>query len=419
MPDDRLVAELTAGLAESAIRQGTVDEQVRHLLDIDARDALTEQDRLLFLELLRRSPDSAAVERGRLLRSLVTHCDPADAKSLEALAGAAHAGGDETVARSTLRWLVARDMMAGYSTVWLFERLERIDRYLERIPEDQRGYWSDRFFAALSRTPLDARKDLLEASRIERQTAGLAGTHAFTELEELRAFLSDEADLTKFKLTAAALARVEAAAQNWEAFNSMVEIALGLSDGRRLDDRVLDGRKVLAESVDPATARVCIQHVQGVIERALAEGAISSAAMVRSSSLLGHWCVRNGLNDAAAQLADRVASNMGRPGEHWLWVADLNRALGEDSRAAEIERCLLDEQMLPVVRMAALFRHLEAHEGRQAADALAVQAAKYTSHPEILRRAIRAATSQGDEARSATYRRRMAMWKRDDLSLAP
>lgn len=125
------------------------------------------------------------------------------------------------------------------------------------------------------------------------------------------------------------------------------------------------------------------------------KGVLSLEGHVAGICVLGQWCVDRGLKKQAAALlkqADTLSAGMlsGR-----LWVADLNRLLGNKDAAEQIELVLLSYDLLPLPRIPAAMEVLAAKNGQAHADAVAFRVARYTNHPKILPRALRHAQLKG------------------------
>jgi tetratricopeptide (TPR) repeat protein len=129
-------------------------------------------------------------------------------------------------------------------------------------------------------------------------------------------------------------------------------------------------------------------------QRLRLEGLLSPENQLARICMLGQWCAGHGLKERATNLlaqAEKLATGMltGR-----LWLADLQRILGNETAADDIELQLLTDDLLPMPRVAAALDTLERSKGRNAADAMAFRLAGYTNHPQVLARALRHAAKE-------------------------
>ncbi|MGB0743904.1 MAG: hypothetical protein ACPGSB_05195, partial [Opitutales bacterium] len=138
------------------------------------------------------------------------------------------------------------------------------------------------------------------------------------------------------------------------------------------------------------------------------EGLLSAENQLAQICMLGQWCINRGLDTRAAALldqAERLGTQMylGR-----LWVADLQRLLGRETDAQQIELELLDHGLLPMERVPGTLDILEEKDGRMTADAAAYKLSAYSNNFEVLTRAARYAAAQelGEEYIDLTQRMR-------------
>ena len=132
----------------------------------------------------------------------------------------------------------------------------------------------------------------------------------------------------------------------------------------------------------------------GIGKRMRQEGFGSAENQVAQICMLGQWCHERGLGERAGTLL-KQAEDLSREMLYGrLWVADLQRLLGMDATAEEIELDLLRKDLLPMPRVAAALAALERTEGISRADASAYRLSRFSNHPEVLARAVRYAREQ-------------------------
>ncbi len=141
------------------------------------------------------------------------------------------------------------------------------------------------------------------------------------------------------------------------------------------------------DQVDDIGRYIDIQLSLG--QRLRRKGILSRESEVAQICMLGQWCHSHNLGDRATALlerADKMSVGMlsGR-----LWVADLQRLVGNETEAEQIELELLDHDLLPFPRVPAALDMLARKAGRVAADATAFRIARYSNHPNVLPRAFR------------------------------
>ena len=125
------------------------------------------------------------------------------------------------------------------------------------------------------------------------------------------------------------------------------------------------------------------------------KGDLSLEGQVAGLCVLGQWCVDHGLNTQAAALLKQAAKLSTDILSGRLWVADLNRLLGNKDAAEQIELVLLSYDLLPLPRIPAALDVLAARKGQAHADAAAFRVALYTNHPKVLPLALRHAQLKG------------------------
>jgi len=406
-PGQRETVALAGGIARNAVLNGTSAGLVNELLDEQRRGALTTADRQLAIRLVTRDPNTAAILEPVLSDALMC-TDPNDLEALSKLAEGLSGTGRRAGATALRRWCVARDAVQGYNTTRLDERLKRLEACCQPYAADDALCATA--LRALQSTPLDSPNDVMEAAGLEEHLK--LGTAPPPEvLARVRGLLADDSEGT-FRSAGGMLARYYAHSGMLDEFDAVVASLIANSAKVRMPRiaDVIDCERWLPEHASAEAAAALSEHVTAVIESKIAGGQCLPAVGVRTLCLLGRWCVDNGLKPDAEMLLRRAKELAGPVSEPWLWLADLARLSGADDAAVSAELALLGAEMLPIARLPDLLHVIEQRDGQVAADELAVQAAKYTSHPEVLRRALRDAERRDDQDSARGYRQRATVW---------
>lgn len=157
---------------------------------------------------------------------------------------------------------------------------------------------------------------------------------------------------------------------------------------------LLDNTRALPEPGQVVDVNRYIDIQLAVIRRLRQEAVVGPEFELAQICMLGQWCAEHDLASRAVALleqAEKLGTGMlaGR-----LWVADLQRILGKDSAAVEIEAGLLGHDMLPLARVPAALDAIDGRKGKPAAAAVAYRLADYTNDPKVLTRALRHAADE-------------------------
>jgi Ca-activated chloride channel family protein len=419
LPGQRDVGGICEGLVAAARRNGTEAALAARLVESFGRSANTVVDRQLLLALAGAAGRETGVaattmtsgpehDLTPLLNEALLEADPNDLDVLTTLARAAQNVGDLQRARDILRWTVARDALAGAAPS-VERRLERLDLYLDTVPAAARSDERARWLGGLTRTPLERPGDALIAARLAL-TEVEGGSPTPDLIAQARQLVA--ARPGTYLKTAAALARADAGAGRWTDFDQTA--AQLLDPGLRVDLRVLDVRGLLPAGDAPLIEQT-VRRVARLVLESHRNSLFGRAVATRTLCLLAGECAERGLTGVAGELIAGLPMPEDTAGEHWLWVADVCRRVGEETRAWELERALLEADRLPIVRVPSVLEEWERRIGQDEADRMAVRVAEYSDHPIILLRAIRAARAAGDDSALRVYQERLDAWSADAL----
>ena len=142
---------------------------------------------------------------------------------------------------------------------------------------------------------------------------------------------------------------------------------------------LLDNTRALPEPGQVVDVNRYIDIQLAVVRRLRQEAVVGPEFELAQICMLGQWCAGRDLATRAMALleqAEKLGTGMltGR-----LWVADLQRILGKDPAAVEIELGLLGHDMLPLDRVPAALDAIDGRKGKPAADAVAYRLADYTN----------------------------------------
>ena len=152
---------------------------------------------------------------------------------------------------------------------------------------------------------------------------------------------------------------------------------------------LLDDTAALPEPSEVADIGRYLDIHLAVGEQLRREGVLSPESHVARICLLGRWCAARGLDERAAALLETAVELSTGMLTGRLWVADLQRLLGKNAEAEEIELELLRRNLLPMPRLPAALAALARTSGQAAADAAAFRLTRFTNHPEALAPALR------------------------------
>ncbi|MCP4248789.1 MAG: hypothetical protein GY778_17230, partial [bacterium] len=407
-PGRRDAPGLIDGLLAAADDGAGRDRLLRAVSNAHDRGAATFKEHRLLVGLAAREPGDLPEALAGRLGDLLAHTDPTDVETMTALADIRQARGDRETAGRILRWVVSYESLIGHKSTRLPDRLKRLDSYLDLLPEAQRQTERTLLLDCLAPTPLDRPDDAVESARARRWADAPPTAEGDDRIRSLRQRVrADDASGNQYRSLAAAIARADAAAGRFARFVSMLHIAFSPPDNTQRAATVLDCFAVLppADQLDQPE-RYAEAVAQAIQDRRI-EGDLGRLPAARSLCLLGRWCADHGLSEHARSLLDQAEGDAGALGEHWLWLADLARSTGDVAKAIQIETGLLEAEMLPMMRVAALLAAVEESAGPEAAATLAVRAARYSDHPDCLRRAMASARRHGDSAAEAAYRDRL------------
>jgi predicted Zn-dependent protease len=409
-PDRRDVPGFVDGLVKATKLNGTRAGLYAALSQIQQRGVLNAKDDRLIVALAKDDPAALPAALAEGLSGFLAYLDVSSADGallLDQMARFERLRGQGSAAGNTLRWQVAADLQPGRSATWIDERLERLDAYLAQLPEAERRPAHRRLLGHLAPTPLDPLSDTLDAALVERWAGAGDAEELERQLVAYRGLLQARAPSERFPALCTALAACYARADRLDDFTAMVERALTPPKGYWVNLAPPDCARMLPPAAALADPARYVEALAATIERRRAAGTLDARSATQCLCLVGQWCAENQRADEARALLGRATQTAGDLGGHWLWIADLARTAGADERALDAEARLLEARMLPIARVPRLLQGIEAAKGQPAADRLALAAASYSSHPEVLTRALRLARTAGDAAAAADYARRL------------
>ncbi|HSA26968.1 MAG TPA: VWA domain-containing protein [Phycisphaerae bacterium] len=408
-PERRDVPGLIDGLLKAARINGTRNKLIEALLDAQERDAMTAKDRLMLLALAAEDPAALPAPLAESLAGMVPHLEPTDTVNLTTPARVCLSRGQAESARHILRWLLAADLLKGRTMSRTDDRFNRIDLYLASWPEPQRPEQKARLTALLSPTPVDDLSEEYDSAWLDRLTAEGDRAEVDRQVERMRRHLGTDTTAARYGELRAAIARRDAAAGRFDAFQVQAKCLL---DMVARNDEVLtqqyDTRDLLPPAGEMADPGRFLNAIVSDIQARRAAGTFRASVATRHLCLMASWAAEQGLRREASALVQGCARELGQePDADWLWIADAARLCNDDALAVDLETRLLGVDMLPVVRVPSLLEAVERARGQAAADELATRVAGYSDHPVVLGRAIRRAQQRDDGDAARRYRARL------------
>ena len=403
-------------------RAGEGDEALLARWIDDARAGRASRgDLIMLLALLEDNPEAVSAEARVMLEDLVRTIQAADARQLARVARLfARIGSTEESVR-LYRWC-ATQVNAGGFVFSPFGYLQRVSarQLLDEVGETLDGadelavveaillfadpgesYWGSREFYEL--LTIDTWGDLLEPP---------------AALEKCRPIFADIDDYAKGVRMETAKRGAALFAQAGELDEAMRCFEIGVCrvdpadlperfrywGARRGSLRVADLRRLypstMGEWADPAA---WITRSTGTLFEWVDEDRVRLQDVAQALALAALRLHEIGASDESKTLVQRLAARDGLSAAHRLWVLDVAREVGEDTLALDLERLLLEQHELPIVRLAEAVQDVAATNDAETALALGDELVGWTLDPELLAALDELAMTTGDEGRADGY----------------
>lgn len=395
-------------LSNLAVERVGRESAVRALLDTESMGAAGKREYGLLFALLEEIPADSGLDPRSMLSGLMKNLDPKDSAQLRRLARLYARTGDSQRAARLYRWCAVAQEGDGFS--YYRGASDLLDEVIENLDGEER----DRCVQAVLDFGDPGEEAFWGRDQYERMVLDtwikLIGPEA--ALGRSRPLLEKVNQLANQpKRRAAQLAAyLHARAGEHEAAVSCLETALctfeapddlkypwyrtyfenpgfiGTRELGLLFPRKTTGWKDPAGWLDLAAGKID-EWAQG--DRLRDHSAFQLQALM---ALRLHQSDRPERSQVALARAESLA------GEHAgraLWIADVARLTGGESRADAIERDLLDKRRLQIERVPEVVERVRKAEGDGAAITLGESAAEFTLHPDLLDLIVEAANAEG------------------------
>jgi hypothetical protein len=332
---------------------------------------------------------------------------PEDLTSLEAWARLYVSTDQTESAVAILRWLVTLDIAQPRSSLGAKARLERLELYLDSLPDDRREAEARRILTASLPSPIDPLYDWLDGMLIRRALKTGDATLTASTRQACQRGLDRAGPRSYLPRVHRACAYDAAVHENRTAFARHVGELIRLTPLSYGNTHPADPLEFLPTAQMLSDPSAWGKMIEQAVEQSIQQGALSPSHATRTLVLLGQWYLENGLAAHARDLLPRVLALAGdAPCERWLWVIDLIAAL-DPKQARVMSREMLAAGLLPAPRIADLLNEIEQAAGPEEADRLAFAAAKHGDHQCVLERALRHARREQYQTVIAALEKRL------------
>lgn len=182
-------------------------------------------------------------------------------------------------------------------------------------------------------------------------------------------------------------------------FEELLRSALHNAENEGGIELIMSTSRILPDPEACSRPEDLVQAVRNVLE----EGDLQAGRRGRVLARLAWWLLRARGPETAAPLIPTASESLGQRAHDHLVLADVARRAGDEDRAYDLEKELLERGALPAPRIPALLEEITRREGAAAADAWALRLAPISETPEVLARAIKAARKDGRTEDARTW----------------